>query len=299
MFYPVALAALLFLFTAPFGLGAIDTQFAGTIEVLAVFNSPAANSNIFPRSINEAGEIVGTIVPINSLTKSRGFFRLAGGQFSQIIEPNAPNYTGTYGLNNLRVVCGDYFDASNVVHGYFLRGPTFTQFDVPGANGTGVSGINDAGDFCGYYGDPNKLEPVAFVSIGGTIITIDLPDATTAFATDINNAGEIVGQYADSSGIGHGFFRDAAGNIIAPIDVAGGTTSTRPYGINDSGVIVGSIYGPDQHGFVLKLPNTVITYDYPSATTTAFRGINNRNLITGYYVDNVNFIAHAIVARLR
>jgi len=176
----------------------------------------------------------------------------------------------------------------------------FPNSTCPGAIGTAVSKVNDAGDFCGGYADPNTFASMAFASIAGTIITIDIPGAGDfVFANDINNAGEIVGSYTTQIvGEMHGFFRDAAGNVTAPID-APGATQTDLRGINDNSVIVGNALDAlGQHGLVLQLPSDVTTFDYSGGSSTKFRGINNNGLITGYYIGSVDFIAHGIVARL-
>ena len=155
---------------------------------------------------------------------------------------------------------------------------------------TATTGISNTGVICA---------SMAFASIAGTIITIDIPGAGDfVFANDINNAGEIVGSYTTQIvGEMHGFFRDAAGNVTAPID-APGATQTDLRGINDNSVIVGNALDAlGQHGLVLQLPSDVTTFDYSGGSSTKFRGINKNGLITGYYIGSVDFIAHGTVAR--
>jgi len=266
---------------------------ARRVEIITTFDSFKPGTNIDAYHINDLGEIVGDL--FRGFRKD-GFLRLRNGQFKGIVYPDS-TYTEATGLNNLGVICGEYSDRDGY-HGYFFSHDTgFTQFDVPGADYTAVGDINDAGDFCGFYGNPDTDTSMAFVSIAGNIITIDLPDSPSyAFAHGINNLGEVVGAYT-VAGVVHGFFRDAVGNVTAPIDVVGATTATILSGINDRGDIVGVTQLP-AHGFVLKLPDTVITFDYTGAISTGLLGINNADLIAGFYYDSAN-VSHGLVARFR
>jgi probable HAF family extracellular repeat protein len=60
--------------------------------------------------------------------------------------------------------------------------------------------------------------------------------------------------------------------------------STRAFGINDHGQIVGSYISADHklHGFLYS-NGTYTTLDYPSATVTTAIGINAAGLIVGPY----------------
>ena len=295
----VALSAVVLFALAPLNHGGTETQSAGTIEVVTVFDFPKANTDTYPQDINDLGEIVGDIVPTTNLSQARGFFRHANGRFAPpIVEPDAAHFTESYGLNNAHLICGDYFNPTDrLSHGYFFStGTGFSQFDVPGASGTFVNNVNDAGDFCGFYIDAGGLAQ-AFASIAGTIITIAVPGAVGANADDINNAGEIVGYYPDSAGIVHGFLRAADGTITTPIDVAD-SSYTDLRGINDHGLMVGRYRdGTGTHGFALKLPGTITTFIGESTTT--LNGVNNNGQICGWETDPDTLIHHGVIARVR
>ena len=64
-----------------------------------------------------------------------------------------------YGINNLTVVTGLYFDASNNPHGYFWSQGKFVTVDttIPGAVGVLWYGSNDQGDLAGYFNDTNGV----------------------------------------------------------------------------------------------------------------------------------------------
>ena len=67
-----------------------------------------------------------------------------------IVDPNdTVGFTEGRGINNSRTVAGDYVPSDGNLHGFFLSGGTFTEYDVPGAVQTAVLSINDPVDFAG------------------------------------------------------------------------------------------------------------------------------------------------------
>src|SRR5262249_14813946 len=253
---------------------------SGTIEVVDVFDYPGENVLTLPERINNRGDISGSIADITNPLKTRGFIRFHDGYFTRpISEPNAMSATLMWGINDLRTACGFYYDSDNgEFHGFFVTNKVYSEFDLEGAMSTDLYQINNSGNFCG-DADFDTGE-FAFVSINGTATVLALPDATSSAAIGINNTDEVVGSYTDSTGITHGYLRDSAGNITAPIDVAGATT-TELRSINDHDQIVGRYYDSAgvQHGFALKLPDTFIIFNYTGASKTALNGINNDGLM--------------------
>ena len=76
---------------------------------------------------------------------------------------------------------------------------------VPGAVGTSVSGINDAGAVVGEYTDSSGTRH-GFLWQGGSFIApLDVPGAVHTVAFGVNDAGAVVGRYTDSSGTVHSF----------------------------------------------------------------------------------------------
>jgi hypothetical protein len=149
--------------------------------------------------------------------------------------------------------------------GFFYDGLTFTQYDVPGATYTDVRGVNDTGDFCGYYSiSPFGIGPyTAFVNIGSTLVTFTVPGANSVYAMALNNRGQVVGDYQDDRNRYHGFFRAADGTLTYPID-APGARVTFIDGINDKGIMVGSYKNTSgTFAFIFKLPRNFIAYQYP------------------------------------
>jgi probable HAF family extracellular repeat protein len=106
--------------------------------------------------------------------------------------------------------------------------------------------------------------------------TIDVPGATGTAPEGINNAGQIVGFDGDTVGTQHGFL--LSGGIYTPIDVPGALPgTTRAFGINDAGQIVGDSVS---HSFLLS-GGIYTTIDVPGALSTKADGINNAGQIVG------------------
>ena len=174
---------------------------------------------------------------------------------------------------------------------------SFVIIDDPGAAGTIVGGINNAGQIVGGYlaSDGSRH---GFLLSGGVYTTINNPNAPNSTElTGINNLGQIVGAYdlnpltLGDHGLegAHGFSTNTLGTSFSPIDFPG-AASTTPAKINDSGSVVGvyrvNTNDPGQ-GFLLSAGN-YSTVDVnipgdPSTFGTHANGINNAGLIVGQY----------------
>lgn len=280
--------------------GALAQEPAGhSIQLVSTFDYPGTGNQTRPQKINDGGDIVGVFVDINGV--SRGFTRRANGTFSAPInDPNSPTpFTEGRGINNSRLVCGDYTDSAGAFEGFFLSGSTFTNYD-PEPTFTIVLGVNNAGDFSGSVIPSSGIQE-AFVSIGGVMTDFAVTNATATLAYQINTTNTSCGYYIDSDGVTtHGYYRDPNGTIHAPIDPAG-STGTIVFGNNDKNFIVGRYpdAGGTTHGFLfVPTGNHVLLYDFPGATFTSLNGINKNNLITGRYTDPSTGIDHGIIAQL-
>jgi uncharacterized membrane protein len=152
-------------------------------------------------------------------------------------------------INNRGDIVGHYDDPSGE-HGFLLRGGQLTTLDVPGAQGTVATGVDDAGDIVGTYLDAAGTALHGFLWQAGAFTTLDIPGAGSTDLNGINNRGQIVA-FATAKEAGQasgGFlFEDGA---FAPITVPGQPDAfLGPQGINDEGVIVG-VSG--NQGFVLE-----------------------------------------------
>ena len=160
------------------------------------------------------------------------------GNFSApIVDPNDTcNFTEGSGINNSRLICGDYQNGSDCLyHGYFWMGGNFSEFDVPDSVGTELHGVNNVGDFCGNFTDATGFTQ-GFVSIGGTITPFSVPGATSTTAVGLNSSNQTVGVYLTPQE-NHGFWRDSNGALHL-VD-APGSTATILFANNDSNWMVG------------------------------------------------------------
>src|SRR6266700_2461560 len=147
--------------------GALAQQPAFSIQLVSTFDYPGTGNQTRPQKINDNGDIAGVYVDSGGI--SHGFTRLANGRFSAPIDdPNSPTpFTEGRGINNSRVVCGDYTDSAGAFEGFFLTGHTFTNYDIE-PTFTIVLGINNVGDFSGSVIPSSGIQS-AFVSIGGNV----------------------------------------------------------------------------------------------------------------------------------
>src|SRR5438046_4811652 len=290
--------AVLFVFPL-MGTFAQQAATSGSIEVITTFDYPGTGVvTTSPQKINERGDIVGEFIDSNGVT--RGFVRFSDGSFSApIVDPNdTVGFTEGRGINNLGTVCGDYATSDGNLHGFFLSGGTFTEYDVPGAVFTAVLGINNPADFAGTFIDGSGIQQ-AFVSVGGTLTLFSVPAAVATLAYDINDSKQlVVGYYIDSSGILHGYYRDANGTLHFPIDPSG-SVATILFGDNTRNWVVGSDADSSglSHGLFFVPPNHFSTFDYPGSTFTSLNGINAQGFICGRYSDSSG-IAHGFLARV-
>ena len=281
-------------------LGAFAETPAGfSIELVTAFDYPGTGPYwTQPQKINDMGDIAGAFVDTSLV--ERGFIRFRNGTFSApLVDPNdTGGITVCFGINNSRLVCGQYLDgASGNGHGFFLRGGMFHNFDVPGSSDTGVGGLNNAGDFCGSDIPANGVQS-AFFSLGGVITEFAVPGAIETYGYQINSSDQVCGYFVDGSSVSHGYYRNRDGAIYAPIDPAG-SIGTIIFGNNDRNWMVGRYDDSSglTHGLLFIPPNRYITYDPPGSTFTSLNGINAQGQIVGRYED-ADGIQHGIIARV-
>jgi probable HAF family extracellular repeat protein len=181
--------------------------------------------------------------------------------FTSIIDPNATNGYNPAGINNSGHVVGGYTNSSNSglnlvstnFHGSYFDGSSYTTID---AN----------------FSIPNN--PYYLIHSSGT------------YLSGINNSNAIVGFQINDDNYSSFEYKSGA---FTTIDVPNAISyTTKAYGINDNGDIVGSYRDINgTHGFVYNSSLTAFTtIDDPKATGfTEIFGINNHGDLVGRYYD--------------
>jgi hypothetical protein len=275
-----------------------ESPAAFSIQFVSQFDypSPGAGNQTRPQKINDRGDVIGIFVDPSGA--SRGFLWSRSAVGPPIVDPaDTANFTEGRGINNSRLVCGDYLDDGSF-HGFFLHNGFYQNYDVPDSTTTIVLGLNNVGDFAGSVTPTGGIQE-AFLSIGGTVTEFAVTNATATLAYQLNRTNQSCGYYVDASGVTHGFWRDSDGTINAPIDPAG-STGTILFGNNDGNRMVGRYSDATgaTHGILFVPPSQFVVYDFPGATFTSLNGINRHGQIAGRYTDPSTGIDHGILLQV-
>jgi len=231
-----------------------------------------------------------------------------------------------YGIDSNDQIVGYFYDNQNVSHGFVLSQGVMAQIDVPGAvnttaygidsvagivgysapvfdafagmldakqsfkmpkgsNGKVITAINSTGTFVGYTGNSEK----AFISVKGVYIDVmpaacaALPGPVSVLVNGVNSNGDYVGYCQGGRGKTAGFTHISG----VDQDFSVFNRPTFPFGINDSGTVVGFFADKSDmdHGFIYTA-GTATQYDFQGRTMTAILGINSRGSLTGITWDN-------------
>ena len=177
---------------------------------------------------------------------------------------------------------------------------TFTSIDFPGGALTTTRGINNHGDIVGSYRvDPPRhallIRSGNFIPLAPT--TVLGTNYSEAFKS--NDRGDVVGQLIGDDGFTHGFLLSQG--VVTTLDFPG-ANDTLPFGINESGTIVGYWDLLDAAGTVLALHGFIwnkgvfTRVDFPGAVDTAVLGINARGDFVGGWDSGITSpISHGFV----
>ncbi len=217
-----------------------------------VFTSITFPGATFTRAvgINRYGDIVGDHQEAgnNGGNGNDYGYLLRDGVFTQVIFRNS-DLTIPAGINANGDIVGWYLDKIGM-HGFLLRGGTYTSIDFPGAAAfTQAWKINDYGEIAGRYKGSTDGKNHMFVLSNGSFTPV--PDVPGAFETAVvedgglNSAGDIVSQYFSSKGCAlftsagclHGFL--LSGGVYTTFDFPG-ATETLAFGVNTSDQVVGT-----------------------------------------------------------
>jgi hypothetical protein len=165
---------------------------------------------------------------------------------------------------------------------------TFKTANVPGAIQTIPGGINNAGVMVGQYEDKGGVFH-GYILNGATLTTVDDPKGTSTSVNGIQYKGmSVVGSYISTSrGASVGFTYQ--GGVFTDVPGPQGAIASSAFGINDSGVIVGSYTNASMvtQGFVLE-GTTYTILDAPSSSATSVNGVNDSGIgvVNGLYDDS-------------
>ena len=264
-------------------------------------------SFLYPQSTRAASV---TLTPITGLGRLHGInlanqvagYTLSGddveafvyekGTITSIDIPGSSE-SAVYGIENNGRVVGSYnaktAQGNVATHGFLYFHGDVTTIDYPGADATVAHGINDPQRIVGYYRPTSSGHYSGFFYDKKNFTSFDGPSAVNTYAMGINNPGDIVGYYTSRGNDGeyhdHGFLYDKKGNLTT-IDAAfplANVKDTQCYGINSSGIIVGTyIDDAGTHGFV-DIGGVFLSVDAPGTPPgvgTFIQGINDNGQLT-------------------
>ena len=189
--------------------------------------------------------------------------------------------TQASGINPAGDIVGYYKDASGVLHGFLLRGGTFSPIDIPGAAWTQGWGISPQGDIVGQYGKAGDPQTYGFLLRNGTLYKVEVPDQPNTMPFGISPEGTMAGCVHGGSDGMHGFVMTAGGDSRLE-----GPVLTMHTGINPQGDVTGYGVNPNgpvsDSGYVIR--NGVTGwFRYPSSNFTRPRGISPTGDVVGVY----------------
>jgi probable HAF family extracellular repeat protein len=174
-------------------------------------------------------------------------------------------------------------------NGIFARGFLYSDgviTHIPGAAGHTnevPQAINDAGQIVGYsYSSmpalPSFATQRAFLHSGGTSVAL----MDRAHARAINAAGQVAGHHHEAAAFGdHNPFLFSGGRVVN-LGGAGGSIGAQASGINDSGMVVGSVLSNSRRrAFVFAQGTMSYLGEFSQFGTSAASAINGRAQIVG------------------
>src|SRR5271170_5825018 len=119
-----------------------------TIKLISTFDyTPISGSSLVVLGINNAGDIVGQVIPPTG--DSFGFERFNNGAFAVPIAFPGADSTTAYTINDSGTIVGGWQSAATLdSFGFFLQGIIYTSYSSPLCTATpcttGIVGINDS-----------------------------------------------------------------------------------------------------------------------------------------------------------
>jgi hypothetical protein len=175
---------------------------------------------------------------------------------------------------------------------------TFQVANFAGDTFTQLLGINNAGTIAGYHGSgaaPDHPNKGFTLTLPSNFTNENFPNSVQTQVVGINNQGDTGGFDVDAAGTTHGFVNTKG--VFTVVD-APNTAFNQILGLNDRGVAAGySSIDPagavNQQAFIENHGTfTYLTSLFAKGTgNTQATGVNNRNMVSGFYVD-ANDVTH-------
>lgn len=213
-------------------------------------------SDIWPRAINNAGQVVGYAYP-----KDRGFeaghaFLYRDGQMTDIGTLLDRPYSAANAINNTGQIVGEWRDANRFSWAFLYSKGQVSTLPVPsGIPSSEATDINDAGQVIGQLYTPGPIQQ-AVIWQNGKMQNLRMPTGfNNSSVMGINNAGDIVG-YASRGFTAEGrafLWRDGAAiDLNETIPANSGWILNWASDINEAGQIVGTgKLAGQEHSFLL------------------------------------------------
>ncbi|HVK95573.1 MAG TPA: hypothetical protein VM571_12695 [Noviherbaspirillum sp.] len=244
--------------------------------------SAAIGINGFPTDMNNAGDIVGTIIvtspppraPLGTMGKETAFL-YRNGTITDLGTLGG-TLVNARGINNKGDIVGTSVVNSRTgeLHGFVYSNGNMRDFNELGGNFIALQDINDAGQIIG----TNQELHAALFSNGVNQDLGTLPGRNTSMATQINAKGEVLGSSRTFGGGDARSFLYANGMLIDLGSVAGCQTSEFT-ALNDRTQLAGQC---DErlvirNGESIKDLGGIAGFDAPVATS-----INNSGQVVGF-----------------
>lgn len=255
-------AALALTLALPAAAGAADRQPPPAQPLF--FVTAVGSAGTMAQAINNAGTVVGNILPSSSPGAPQGYRAFINNGFG-MRELGTLGGAGSYAtaLNDAGQVIGVAQTSSGDSLPFLYSGGSMTSLGTLGGISTGVTAINNSGYVVGYSYPPEDPDPTidtgpraVMYTPGSTIRTVgNLPFPNPySWAADINEDGDIVG-YSGPFGPGDAPyypFLFADGLMTRLGDIGGSFNAATA--LNDYGQVVGYVSLPnqlyDRHAFL-------------------------------------------------
>lgn len=204
--------------------------------------------------------------------------------------------TNVFGINDSNIIAGSFISrADGVEHAFYGNvGGDYSIFDG-GTGGSQARGINNNGYITGFSnsqggGGITGNQPIFERLPNGTILNVtDSGTQLYGRAQGINIHNKFAGTYWSFHEFEAVAFVGRKGNYLHDVRLRYGDQASDGEGINDENVIVGQIFQPPLHGFILAdKALTIVDYPGRGVQGTGLEGINNKGQATGQWTDNHN-----------